>query len=246
MAVVGLLGLAGCKPAPPPEPPPVADLAGLAPGWNTIEPGGATTCSDGTPYKFLVRPGDPAKLVVYFQGGGGCFDGRTCDPDVEPTYTVNLEQLDLARYDGIFAFANAENPFADSSFVFAPYCTADVHIGNRDVTYQAPAGENHPAHDVTIHHRGAANAAAVLAWTEAHFFRPESVFVTGSSAGSAPARGPTSSGERSRWSATSRSSPLSRPSSSASSSSTSRRRSGCPRSPSPRTTPQRTACSYGS
>jgi hypothetical protein len=186
-STIAVLAAAGCKPAPPPEPPPpIADLAGLEPGWNTFEPGGDTLCSDGTPYKFLVRPGDPAKLVVYFQGGGGCFDGRTCDPDVEPTYTVNLTKLDLARYDGIFAFDNPENPFAGSSFVFAPYCTADVHIGDRDVTYQAPAGENHTAHDVTIHHRGAKNAAAVLEWTTTHFFRPESVFVTGSSAGSIP------------------------------------------------------------
>jgi hypothetical protein len=187
LTIIVALGSAGCKPAlPPPPPPPIADLAGLQPGWNTVEPAGSTTCSDGTPYKFLVRPGDPARLVVYFQGGGGCFDGRTCDPDVDPTYTVNLEKLDLARYDGIFAFDNAENPFKESSFVFAPYCTADVHIGDREVTYQAPEGENHPAHEVTIRHRGAANAAAVVEWTQAHFFRPESVFVTGSSAGSIP------------------------------------------------------------
>jgi hypothetical protein len=185
--VIALFASTGCKPALPPEPPPpIADLTALQPGWNTIEPGGDTTCSDGTPYKFLARPGDPAKLVVYFQGGGGCFDGRTCDPDVDPTYTVNLAQLDLARYDGIFAFDNPDNPFADSSFVFAPYCTADVHIGDRDVTYQAAAAENHPAHEVIIHHRGAKNAAAVLEWTRAHFFRPDSVFVTGSSAGSIP------------------------------------------------------------
>jgi hypothetical protein len=169
----------------------VADLAGLQPGWNTLEPGGPTTCSDGSPYKFLVRPGDPANLVVYFQGGGGCFDGRTCDPDVEPTYTVNLSKLDLARYDGIFAFDNPENPFAKASFVFAPYCTGDVHLGNRDATYQAPAskskeGKEHAAHEVTIHHRGALNAAAVMEWTYSHFFQPQSVFVTGSSAGSIP------------------------------------------------------------
>jgi pectinacetylesterase len=188
-AVILTAGLAACRsdlPAPPPDPGPVADLAGLQPGWNTIEPGGATTCSDGTPYKFLVRPGDPSKLVVYFQGGGGCFDARTCDPDVEPTYTVNLTELDLARYHGIFAFDHAENPFAQSSFVFAPYCTADVHLGNRDATYEAPETEGHPGHQVTIHHRGAQNTAAALQWTYDHFFRPESVFVTGSSAGSIP------------------------------------------------------------
>ena len=183
-----LIGLAACKPAPPPPPPPppVADLTGLQPGWNTIEPGGNTICSDGSPYKFLVRPGNPAKLLVYFQGGGGCFDGRTCDPDVDPTYTVNLAQLDLARYDGIFAFDNPDNPFADSSVVFAPYCTADVHLGNRDVTYQAAAGENHPAHEVIIRHRGAVNVASAMEWTLRHFITPESVFVTGSSAGAIP------------------------------------------------------------
>ncbi|HVR29016.1 MAG TPA: pectin acetylesterase-family hydrolase, partial [Thermoanaerobaculia bacterium] len=173
------------QPQPPP-PGPVANLEGLAAGWNPIEPGGETVCSDGTPYKFFARPGDPAKLVVYFQGGGGCFDARTCDPDVDPTYTVNLAELDLSRYHGIFAFDHAENPFADASFVFAPYCTADVHIGNRVASYQAPESEGHAAHEVTIHHRGARNAAAVLQWTYERFFRPESVFVAGSSAGSIP------------------------------------------------------------
>jgi hypothetical protein len=188
LAVASLL-LGACRhDAPPaaPEPGPVAELTGLQPGWNTIEPGGQTVCSDGSPYEFLVRPGDPAKLVVYFQGGGACFDGRTCDPDADPTYTVNLAELDLTRYNGIFAFDHPENPFAGSSFVFAPYCTGDVHIGNRDATYQAAQSEGHAAHEVTIHHRGAINAAAVLSWTFDHFFRPDSVFVTGSSAGSIP------------------------------------------------------------
>jgi hypothetical protein len=173
-------------PPPAPDPGPVADLDGLAPGWNTIEPGGSTICSDGTPYKFFARPGNPEKLVVYLQGGGGCFDARTCDPDVEPTYTVNLAELDLARYDGIFAFDHPENPVADASFVFAPYCTADVHLGNRVGTYSAAAADGHDAHEVTIHHRGAANVASVLQWTFSRFFRPQSVFVTGSSAGSIP------------------------------------------------------------
>ena len=45
---------------------------------DTIEPGGETTCSDGTPYKFFVRPGAPEKVVFYLQGGGGCWNGGTC------------------------------------------------------------------------------------------------------------------------------------------------------------------------
>ena len=92
LVVAALSAFVACrpKPSPPEPPPPIADLSGLQPGWNTIEAGGATTCSDGSPYQFLVRPGDPAHVVFYLQGGGGCFDGRTCDPDVDPTYTVNL------------------------------------------------------------------------------------------------------------------------------------------------------------
>lgn len=168
------------------SPPPVADLAGLAAGWNAIEPVGETVCSDGTPYKFFVRPGDPERLVVYFQGGGGCWTGATCDPDLDPTYNVHLGDLETVRASGIFDFQHPENPFAEHSVVFAPYCTGDVHIGDRVATYEAPERDEHPAHPVTVNHKGFANASAVLGWTFDHFFRPRSIFVTGSSAGSIP------------------------------------------------------------
>ena len=50
--------------------------------WVTIEPGGSTVCSDGSPYRFFVHPGDPAKLLVEFEGGGGCWNDTTCTSDV--------------------------------------------------------------------------------------------------------------------------------------------------------------------
>jgi len=168
------------------EPGPVARLDGLAPGWNAIEPGGETTCSDGTPYRFYVRPADPGRLLVYFQGGGACWDGATCDPDLKPTYYVNLNEFDPARAHGIFAFDVEANPFADYSIVFAPYCTGDVHLGDAIATYGAPQVEEHEAHEVTINHKGTVNAQAVLAWTGEHFLSPDTVFVAGSSAGSIP------------------------------------------------------------
>jgi hypothetical protein len=164
----------------------VARLDDLQPGWNTIAPGGETTCSDGSPYQFVVRAANPAKLLVYFQGGGACFDGRTCDPDRDPSYTVNLSSLDPGGLNGIFAFDHPENPFGDSSAVIVPYCTGDVHLGDRDEVYQAPAARGHASHPVTVRHRGATNARAVLDWTYAHFLRPESIFVTGSSGGAIP------------------------------------------------------------
>jgi hypothetical protein len=39
-------------------------------------PGGV--CSDGSPYRFYVSPGDPKKVVLDFQGGGACWDAATC------------------------------------------------------------------------------------------------------------------------------------------------------------------------
>lgn len=184
IAVVGLLHLlGGCSGGDGSR----ADLADLDEGWNLIEAGGDTVCSDGSPYRFLARPGAADKLLVYFQGGGSCWDGLTCDTDLEPVpYTVNLDELDPARAHGIFAFDLAENPFREHSVVVAPYCSADVHIGDRVATYQAPNVPGHEAHAVEIQHRGFVNSQAVLDWTFERFERPESIFVAGSSAGSIP------------------------------------------------------------
>jgi len=180
----------GCSESPQPaaitQPAPIADLSSLAPGWNVIAPGGDTVCSDGSPYKFFVRPGAADKLMVYFQGGGACWTGETCDPDLEPTYYVNLENTDPGQYDGIFRFENPENPLKDYSVVFVSYCTADVHIGDAVASYEAPQAEDHEAHPFTVNHKGYINADAVLDWTYAHFFTPKEIFVAGSSAGSIP------------------------------------------------------------
>ena len=164
----------------------VANLEELTPGWNIIEPGGDTICSDGSAYKFFVRPGTSNKLMVYFQGGGACWNGDTCDPDLKPTYYVNLEKIHPSGYHGIFRFENPENPLRDHSVVFAPYCTADVHIGDAVTRYEAPDVGEHAAHSFEIQHKGFVNADAVLDWTYAHFLKPKEVFIAGSSAGSIP------------------------------------------------------------
>ena len=52
--------------------------------------------------------------------------------------------------------------------------------------YEVPATEDAQAREVTIHHRGYTNGRAALDWTYEHFLGPETVFVTGSSAGSIP------------------------------------------------------------
>jgi hypothetical protein len=186
-AAVCVLLLGACNASEPPTPSaPVADLAALAPGWNAIAGTGESICSDGSPYRFFVRPGDPRKLLVYFQGGGACWSHRTCSPERQPSYKVNVAEDDPARYAGIFDFDNPANPFREHSMVFAPYCSADVFLGDAVVEYAPEPDADTEAPPITIHHKGLANAASVLAWTFEHFFGPEEIFVAGSSAGSIP------------------------------------------------------------
>ncbi len=172
----------GCgAPETPTSAEPVA--ATLSPGWNEFSPGGDTTCSDGSDYKFFARPGDPEKLLVYLQGGGGCWSRETCDENISPSYNIRIGDFHPKFYNGIFDFDNPGNPFADYSVVFAPYCTGDVHIGASDTIYDPVDETGEP---LTIHHQGFANAQAVLDFARDEFPAPAEVFVTGSSAGAIP------------------------------------------------------------
>ena len=150
--------------------------------WQKISPAANTTCSDGSPYSFFVRQGDPDKLLVYFQGGGACWFRQNCDPQMSPSYSIQVGNIDRANF-GIFNLDNPDNPFKDHTTVFAPYCTADVHMGASDTVYP-PVEEGQT--DLVIRHQGRANVEAVLQWTYEHVPSPQSIFVTGSSAGAIP------------------------------------------------------------
>jgi hypothetical protein len=147
--------------------------------WQTIEPGGDTKCSDGSPYRFFVYPGDPARLLVEFEGGGGCWSAETCAFDIfTRRITVDPEQArQRGLMVGIYDRANPENPFRNHTHVYVPYCTGDLHWGNSARTYQGFAGP------YTIQHKGAVNAAAALEWTFENVRAPAQVAVAGCSAG---------------------------------------------------------------
>lgn len=163
--------------------PAFADLeAGV---WTNIATGGATICSNGTPYSFFARPADEPsnKLLIHFQGGGACWFGEICDLTVNPTYDPFVDESDdPTAVDGIFNFTNEENPFADYNMIMVPYCTGDVHIGNAVTTYTVESTGT----EVTINHNGFTNATTVLEWVFGNIIEPETVFVTGCSAGSIP------------------------------------------------------------
>ncbi len=148
-----------------------------AKNWQRVPGGDGTSCSDGTAYSFFVHPGvqkNGRNLLIYFQGGGACWSNATCNPKLG-LYRPNLKEVDPAKEQGIFDFDNAENPFRDYFVVFVPYCTGDVHLGNRTAKYLPEKPE--------LHHNGFNNAMSALRWTFANVGAPQSIFVAGGSAG---------------------------------------------------------------
>ena len=152
--------------------------ASLPVGWTAIAPGGNTTCGDGSPFQFFVRPSAGSKkLIIYFQAGGACWNAPTCAED-SLAYDKSVDYAEFETYRGIFDFNNPENPVADYNWVFIPYCTADVHTGSRDQTYTDMLGLHK-----TMQHQGYINVKSVLNWVTQNYPAPQRIVVTGSSAG---------------------------------------------------------------
>lgn len=176
--LICLLAAAGCDGSSAehegPSSAPQAGILSLSSGWNTIVPGGKTTCARGDPFKYFVRPGTVDRLIVEFRGGGACWNAATCSAAGSLFQeTVGEDSLTTGIYD----HENPDNPFRDWHHVYVPYCTGDVHWGDNVVTY----GEGSQA--VTIQHKGAVNVRAVLTWIYENVPAPEKIFVTGCSAG---------------------------------------------------------------
>jgi hypothetical protein len=135
-------------------------------------------------FTFFVKGGRVNKLVIYFQGGGACWDSMNC----LYAHTYSEEVPDISEFEntqgrGIFDTENPKNPFKDWYFVYIPYCTGDIHWGAQDVPYPDYL-DGIPGFDSwTIRHRGFVNFQVVLKWIEDNFRLPFKIFVTGSSAG---------------------------------------------------------------
>lgn len=153
-------------------------FSALKEGWNTLRPGGETRCAFDTPYEFYVRQGDPKKILVYFNGGGACWDYRTC---LQPEKFYNAKiytELHPEKTVGILDLKKPENPFLTYTMVVLPVCTGDTYFGAKDKEYFSEEGES-----LKVMHRGSINTHAVISWMKANNFNPTKIFVAGSSAG---------------------------------------------------------------
>lgn len=182
LSLVAFAALTGCSDTEPGTDPETEKdgIFSLQPGWNTIEPGGDTICSRGTPYRYFVRPGTVNKVVVELRGGGACWNDATCgfaDALFQDDADADSWVVEPDKARGIYDHERDDNPFKDWHHVYIPYCTGDIHWGDNVATYGTGADQ------FTIQHKGAVNVRAVLDWTFENVEAPEQVMVTGCSAG---------------------------------------------------------------
>jgi hypothetical protein len=150
--------------------------------WNRVELDGAV-CSDGTPFAIFSRKGTTDDVVVHLWGGGMCWDERTCRDPIplnelifgsDSFYFPHLypDTIIPSALTGMFELRE-DNPVADWTVVFVPYCTADFHLGRAARAYG----------DLEVQHTGALNVERALDWVEREVPRDGRLLLSGDSAG---------------------------------------------------------------
>lgn len=144
-------------------------------------------------FRFYFKQGKSKNLLVFFNGGGACWDAATCVASLalgdRPTYNPSiLDANSPIDAGGIFDDKNKKNPFKHWSKVFIPYCSGDIHIGSSEKNYTDKIGVFGDAGDtVRIKHHGFDNFMAVREWLKTKFkakkHKIKKLMVTGSSAG---------------------------------------------------------------
>jgi hypothetical protein len=173
--------------------PAAAQWQAVSPGPLTVEGRSYTPSCSGFPgtdpkFTFWARKGSSRDTVVFFEGGGACWNDLTCSAanaqGIPQFFTPMLPPgTDPATFGGIFG-ADASNPVRDWNFVYVPYCTADIHGGSTTRTYTNLAHPLlPPGTPITLQHRGYDNFVAVLDWMKKNQLKPRRLLVTGSSAG---------------------------------------------------------------
>ena len=139
--------------------------------------GDGPMCIAGTPYSVFTKVNDPKKLLIFMQGGGACWqDFYNCNILAE-AQAAPAPPIGIWSDTSDFNQGDLENPLADYSIVYMPYCDGSVFTGDRDV-----ADSNFPFGPVRFH-RGLENASAGIDMAKAMFPKARDILVAGSSAG---------------------------------------------------------------
>lgn len=106
-----------------------------------------------------VYRGKSDRVLLYFQGGGSCWDEETTTLSLngEKTYCYTDALPWLAQ--GFFDVADARNSYSKYTIVNILYCSGDNHIGNVTREYTDLDGG-------IVKQTGAANVESVIRWIE--------------------------------------------------------------------------------
>lgn len=126
--------------------------------------------SDGSEWHGIFRKGTENKVVVYFFGGGVSITPETSEGGKEFYATTMLAQ-DFVAQGGIGSSAD-NNPFKDWSFIVIPYATGDFHAGTG--IYEGKK---------KVYHTGYNNYSAFIEKIKPYVGEPDTLLVTGFSAG---------------------------------------------------------------
>lgn len=141
----------GCGPRPDIVRPPRGEYVEIvldSEEWGTL-------CGDGSPFAFHLRlapEGSPVEnLLVAMEGGGVCLFEADCSS--RPAALFHSMGR-VPPPTGIMSTDPEENPFADWSMAYLPYCNQDVFIGG--------GATNVFSNGFTVHRYGAINVRAAL------------------------------------------------------------------------------------
>jgi predicted nucleic acid-binding protein len=137
--------------------------------WYEV-PVSGTQSSDGSEWHGIFRKGTENKVVVYFFGGGVSITPETSEGGKE-FFATTMTGQDFVAQGGIGSNSD-ENPFKDWSFIVIPYATGDFHAGTG--IYE---GEK------TVYHTGYSNYSAYIEQIIEYVGEPDTLLVTGFSAG---------------------------------------------------------------
>ncbi|TMR15526.1 hypothetical protein ETD86_27030 [Nonomuraea turkmeniaca] len=147
--------------------------------WERVVPAGDCRCADGSEFTFWERRADPTKVVFFLNGGGVCWDAKSCaftgDHGESEFYDWSVQGSEPENRNGMFDVTRSDNPFADHSFLYVSPCTGDAHLGNASQKYSP---------ELTVEHRGYVNGTAALSYIAEHYPNATQVVVVGKTAGS--------------------------------------------------------------
>ena len=165
--------------------------------WQRVELPG-TVCSNGSQYRFWYYDSPSSNnLLISFEGGGACWDYPSCSGQTGILGAANpngipVDYITQMKATYVSPLVNGNDPgippfrsktnlaTAGWDVVYMPYCTGDVHVGNRVVTYTDPTGVNPP---IVFRHAGYTNTIAALNFLHTRFPSINKLLITGFSAG---------------------------------------------------------------